>query len=280
MRCKEKLLDVSQPLVMGILNTTPDSFYSGSRVMQHDAALKQCEKMLLEGASIIDVGGASSRPQAQAVSLEEELQRSVPLIEILVRSFPDAIFSIDTYRAAVARAAVGAGASIVNDISGGALDKDILPTVAELQVPYILMHIQGTPQTMQKNPTYGDDIVLDITDYFIQKIQQLQQLDIQDIILDVGFGFGKTATHNFELLRRLREFTVWGYPLLAGVSRKSMIWRTLHGSPETALNGTTALNMTALLQGAKILRVHDVWAARETIALYQQLYPSSSVAAE
>lgn len=268
--CRGQLLSLEDPLLMGILNTTPDSFYKGSRVASKNALLTQAEQMLKEGATILDIGGASSRPGAEPVPLEEELKRVIPAVELLQQHFPTAILSVDTYRAAVAQAAFEAGAHILNDISGGRMDADLLQTVAQAQAPYILMHMQGSPQTMQQQPQY-EDLMTAVLDFFIDKIGQLQELGIKDIILDVGFGFGKTIAHNYELLANLRAFQALKYPLLAGISRKSMIWKVLENTPEQALNGTTALHMVALQQGAKILRVHDVKAAQEVLLLWKQL---------
>jgi dihydropteroate synthase len=264
------------PVLMGILNVTPDSFYEGSRVATEKALLTQAEQMLAEGATILDIGGVSSRPGAAEVTLEEELKRVTPAVQLLHQHFPQAILSVDTYRAPVAQAAFDAGAHILNDISGGALDQELLQVVAAAKAPYILMHMQGTPQTMQENPQYGD-LMTTILDFFIDKIGELQTLGVQDIILDVGFGFGKTIAHNYELLAHLNAFNALEHPILVGVSRKSMIWKVLENSPAEALNGTTALHMVALQQGAKILRVHDVKAAHEALLLWQQLKQAAAV---
>lgn len=268
--CRGHLLSLERPILMGILNTTPDSFYAGSRVVSKDTLLAQAEQMLTEGATILDIGGASSRPGATEVTEEEEIARVVPAVKWLQEFFPTAILSIDTYRAAVAQAAFDAGAHILNDISGGSLDSNLLTVVAKAQAPYVLMHMQGTPHTMQDNPQYGD-LMTDILDFFIDKIGQLEVVGVQDILLDVGFGFGKTIAHNYKLLANLASFQTLNYPLLIGLSRKSMIWKVLQSNPEQALNGTTALHMAALQQGAKILRVHDVRAAKEVITLWEQL---------
>lgn len=259
---------------MGILNVTPDSFFDGGRYTGVEAALKQAEKMLAEGATILDVGGASSRPGAAEVSEKEELERVIPVIEGIKSHFSEAIISIDTWRASVAKAAAEAGASMVNDISGGQFDARMFETVAVLDTPYILMHIQGTPDTMQQNPYY-EDVVSEVLDFFIQKIEKLRALGVKDIVLDPGFGFGKTVEHNYQLLRNLHVFpNVTGLPVLAGISRKSMICKVLKVNPENALNGTTALHMVALQQGAKILRAHDVRAAVEVVKLWEQLEQS------
>lgn len=267
---KGRIIDLSQPIVMGILNLTPDSFYDGDKWTARDAALHQTEKMLEEGATVLDIGGVSSRPNADKVGEAEELQRVLPVIEAITKRFPEALLSVDTFRGRVAKESVEAGAALINDISAGTLDASLLPTVAQLQVPYILMHMQGTPQTMQNNPQY-DNLVNDILDFHVQKVAELRALGIEDIIVDLGFGFGKTIEDNYRLLNKIHLFQMLGLPILAGLSRKSMIWKLLKSSPKEALNGTTALNMVALQQGAKILRVHDVKPAVETIQLYQQL---------
>jgi dihydropteroate synthase len=271
MNCKGKLLDLSAPVTMGILNLSPDSFFDGGRYSDETAVLRQAEKMLEEGASILDVGGASSRPGAATITEAEELKRVAPVISALSKRFPEAILSVDSWRAKVAEAAIEAGASIVNDISGGDLDAQMLETVAKLQAPYILMHMQGKPDTMQQNPQY-EDVVLEVLDYFIKKVEKLRSLGIHDIVLDPGFGFGKSVEHNYALLRHLGAFkNVLGLPLLAGISRKSMICKPLGVNPKDALNGTTALHVVALQQGANILRVHDVKEAMEVIKLWKML---------
>lgn len=268
--CKGQLLDLSTPMVMGILNTTPDSFFDGGKYLTEKECLLQAEKMLTEGATIVDVGGMSSRPGADIISIDEELKRVIPVIKSIHKEFPKAIISIDTVRSEVAREAVESGAHIINDISAGQIDENFYQTVADLQVPYILMHMQGQPKTMQLNPNY-DDIKHDVLDFFVGEIEDLRNLGVKDILLDVGFGFGKTTAHNYELLKNMHVFQMMGLPILAGISRKSMIWKTLDTSPEKSLNGTTALNMVALQQGAKILRVHDVKEAMETILLFEML---------
>ncbi|WP_028667003.1 dihydropteroate synthase [Runella zeae] len=270
-----KLLDLSIPQVMGILNITPDSFYSGSRVLQLDDAYKKAEKMLSEGASILDLGGHSTRPGADAVSETEEANRVLPVVEMLRKHFPRALISIDTFRASVARQAIEAGAHIINDIAGGNLDPLMFETVAALQVPYILMHSRGTPQTMKDLNQY-DDLVTDVMRELQAKIYELQQLGVKDIVADMGFGFAKNADQNYVLLRELRAFEILNVPLLVGVSRKSMIWRKLNITPDQSLNGTTALNTVALLNGASILRVHDVKEAVETVKLMQLLHQTHS----
>lgn len=265
-----KLLDLTTPQVMGILNVTPDSFFSGSRVLQVEDAYKKAERMLSEGASILDIGGHSTRPGADAVSDDEETKRVLPVVEMLCKRFPDAIVSIDTFRASVAKQAVEAGAHIINDIAGGNLDPLMFETVAALNVPYILMHSRGTPQTMKELNQY-DDLVTDILRELQKKIYALRQLGVKDIVADIGFGFAKNANQNYVLLREMKVFEQLGVPILAGVSRKSMIWRKLDISPEQSLNGTTALNTIALLNGASILRVHDVKEAIEVVKLMQFL---------
>ena len=270
LNCRGRLLSLSRPLVMGILNVTPDSFYDGGRYAGVDAALFRASAMLEEGAAIIDIGGMSSRPGAEILSSETELQRVLPVVEAIARRFPEAILSIDTIYSKTARACVEAGAAIVNDISGGRLDEQMFETVAELEVPYILMHMKGMPGNMQGQATY-EDVVAEVLDFFIESIGRLRSLGVKDIVLDPGFGFGKTSAHNFRLLNNLHVFQITGCPLLAGVSRKSMIWKTLKITPEAALNGTTALHVIALQQGARILRVHDVRPAVETICLWETL---------
>ncbi len=268
--CRGRLLDLSTPRVMGILNLTPDSFFADSRHKIIDELLRSCEKMLTDGADILDIGGVSTRPGADAVGEEEELERVIPAIEAIAKRFPEAFLSIDTYRAKVAMEAVGAGVGLVNDVSAGRFDAEMYTTVAQLQVPYILMHMQGTPATMQQNPKY-ENVVLEVLDYLVAEVSKLRELGVNDIILDPGFGFGKTVEHNFQLLQGLDALNLTGLPILAGLSRKSMICRTLNVKPTDALNGTTALNTIALLRGAKILRVHDVKEAVECVKLMGQM---------
>ncbi len=251
---------------MGILNVTPDSFYDGGKYNQQTALLKQAEKMLAEGADFMDVGGYSSRPGATDISIEEELSRVIPVINNLKKEFPSAIISVDTFRSRVAQAAVGEGAELVNDISGGQLDLTMVETVASLRVPYIAMHMRGTPQTMNQLTDY-DNIIKEELDYFHQQVAQLKSAGVTDIIIDPGFGFAKTTEQNFELLNHLETLSVLEKPILVGLSRKSMIWRTLKTNPESALNGSTVLHTLALLKGASILRAHDVKEAKEVIAL-------------
>lgn len=271
--CRGRCYLLERPWIMGILNVTPDSFYEASRQKSISDLLKNAEKMLNEGADILDIGGYSTRPGAQEVSLQEELQRVLPAIEAVRKHFPESIISIDTFRAKVARNAVESGADIINDISGGSLDPDMFETVAFLKVPYILTHSRGNPQTMSTLCEY-ENILLEILHFFEQKIQKLRILGIRDIIADVGFGFAKTVDQNFFILKNLSYFHTLQVPLLVGISRKSMIYKTLSITPQEALNGTTALHMFALQQGANILRVHDVKAAYETVLLYQKLQSS------
>ncbi|MFV0247410.1 MAG: dihydropteroate synthase [Tenacibaculum sp.] len=268
--CKGKLIDLSFGKVMGILNLTPDSFFDGGKYTGADASLKQVEKMLLEGAAFIDIGGYSSRPRAQHVSQEEELKRVISTIELLLKKFPEIIISVDTFRSKVASEAIAAGAALVNDISGGTMDKQMFCTVAKLQVPYIVTHMQGTPQSMQLNPQYND-IVKEITYFFAQQLYKLRALKLNDIIVDVGFGFGKTIAHNFELLKKLKLFENLEVPILVGISRKSMLYNTLGITADKALNATTVANTFALLNGASILRVHDVKQAVQILKVIKQL---------
>lgn len=266
---KGKLADLSRPAVMAILNLTPDSFYSNSRAGTADDALKRTETFLNEGAKFIDIGAYSSRPGAAEVSTDEELNRIVPIVELLSKEFPEAWLSIDTFRAKVAKESIAAGAHLINDIAGGGMDEAMFQTIADLQVPYILMHMRGTPQTMQQQTGYAD-IGLDLVDYFSHRIKALHQLGVKDIILDPGFGFAKTTDENYQLLNQLEDLDLFELPVLAGFSRKSMIYKFLGGGPQEALNGTTVLNTIALMKGAGILRVHDVKAATECIALVEK----------
>lgn len=269
--CKGNLIDLSSPKVMGVLNITPDSFYDGGKYKNESDILFQTEKMILEGATFIDIGAYSSRPGAKHISEEEELQRLIPVINLLNKHFPDILISVDTFRSKIAKESVANGASIINDISGGNMDKHMFQTVAKLQVPYILMHMLGTPQNMHLNPTYNN-VVVEITKYFAEKIFELHQLKLNDIIIDVGFGFGKTIAHNFEILKNLSYFKHLDAPILAGMSRKSMLYKTLNISAKEALNATTSANTIALLNGANILRVHDVKEAVESIKIVNQVF--------
>lgn len=268
--CKGNLVDLSTPKVMGILNITPDSFYDGGKYKDETDILKQTEKMLNEGASFIDVGAYSSRPGATHISVEEELSRIVQVVQLLLKTFPSIILSIDTFRSEVAKITVGEGASIINDISGGTIDRLMFQTIANLQVPYILMHMQGTPQNMQLNPNY-EDVTKEVYKFFSKQISELRQLKVNDVIIDVGFGFGKTSEHNYELLNNLSFFKHLEVPILTGVSRKSMLYKVLETSAKEALNATTVANTIALLNGATILRVHDVKEAVEAIKIVEQL---------
>ncbi len=268
----QKLIDLTKPTVMGILNITPDSFFSGSRYTPNsNQIIDQVGKMIADGASFIDIGGYSTRPDADDVSVAEEIDRVTPVIEEIAQHFGDKVaISIDTFRSKVAREAVKAGATIINDIAGGNLDEEMFQTVAELQVPYILMHSRGNPQTMSKLNDY-QNLTLDVITELQEKVAQLRALAVKDIIIDPGFGFAKNAKQGFEMMRNLEAFKVMDLPLLVGISRKSMIWRTLNITADEALNGTTVLNMYALMQGAKILRVHDVKEAMQTVRLFEEL---------
>ena len=268
-----KLIDLSTPKVMGILNVTPDSFFDGGRFLDEKSVLAHATKMVNEGADFIDVGGFSSRPGASNLPDAEEASRVLPAIQLLTKHFPDTILSIDTFRSGIARQAVEAGASMVNDISGGEQDPLMIKTVAALNVPYILMHMRGTPETMTTLTTY-DDLIKDIIDYFHKKIKLLHQAGVKDIILDPGFGFAKTVEQNFELLNHLEHFRILGLPILAGLSRKSLIWKTVGATPDDALNGTTALNSIALSKGVSLLRVHDVKEAVECVKLASRMRKS------
>ena len=269
------LLDLSGPCVMGILNITPDSFYAGSRMQTEAEIAARAQQILDEGAGIIDIGAYSSRPNAENVSPREEMERLRMGLEILRKTQPGAVISVDTFRADVARMCVEEyGVAIINDIAAGEMDTDMFRTVAELNVPYIMMHMQGTPQNMQQHPHY-DNLLKEVFLYFAQKVQQLRDLGMKDIILDLGFGFGKTVEHNYELLAHLEEFRVFELPLLVGVSRKSMIYRLLGNTPQDALNGTTVLDTICLLKGADILRVHDVREAVETVKIVEAMRKNS-----
>lgn len=269
--CNSQLIDLSQPKVMGILNVTPDSFYDGGNYTNKTAIMSQVKTMIDQGASFIDVGGYSSRPNADDVSVEEELKRVIPIIELIGNEFPETLISVDTFRSQVAEQAIEAGACMINDISAGHLDDNMLKTVAKLKVPYIMMHMKGTPKTMKTLTNY-DDLVKDILFYFSERIAEARDLGIVDIIIDPGFGFAKTVEQNFELLNKFELLKMTDLPILAGLSRKSMIYKTLNSSQEEALNGTTILNTIALQKGATILRVHDVKEAMECIKLTQQLH--------
>ncbi len=267
LNCKGRLLVINKPVAMGIINTTPDSFFEGSRHNAQQQIVDTAGKMVNDGATIIDIGGQSTRPGSLQVSDAEELERTAPAVEAIRKHFPDTFISIDTYYSKVAKEAVNLGADIVNDISAGTMDDDLIPTVAELNVPYILMHMQGTPADMQAKPHY-ENVVQEVLQFMITYKSALQAAGIKDIIIDPGFGFGKTIQHNLQLLKNLKAFSILEGALLAGLSRKSTIYKTLNISENKALNGTTALNMLALNNGATILRVHDVKEAVECIKLY------------
>ncbi len=271
LNCKGRLLVMDEPVVMGILNINPDSFYGNSRFDQIGDVLQAAEKMIGEGAAILDIGGQSTRPGSERVSAITEHARVIPVIEALAKNFPDAILSVDTFYSLVARDAVAAGASIINDISAGSMDDDFLDTVAALGVPYVLMHMQGNPQTMQQHPQYTD-VTREVMGFFVQQLSVLRAKGIKDIIIDPGFGFGKTSAHNFTLLKNLRLFKELGCPLLLGVSRKGTIYKTLGITADEALNGTTVLNTIGLCNGANILRVHDVKEAVEAVQLVREVY--------
>jgi len=268
LNCKGKLLVADKPLIMGIINATPDSFYEGSRYTGVDAVLQQAERMINDGADILDIGGQSTRPGSEPVTAEEELERVIDGIRAIYKKFPGSVISVDTYYSVVAKEAIAAGASIVNDISAGSIDPAMVPTVASLQVPYVLMHMKGAPRTMQQAAQY-ENVTKEVLDFFIVKVNELHKAGIHDIIVDPGFGFGKNISHNFELLRNLSAFKMPDCPLLLGISRKSTIYKTLGITAADALNGTTVLNTIGLINGANILRVHDVKEARETIQLVE-----------
>lgn len=269
--CRGQLIDISTPAVMGIINITPDSFFSGSRFNSEAAILERVGQVVDEGGSMVDVGAYSSRPGAENVSADIELARLLPALKVIRDRYPNLIVSVDTFRAEVAERVVTEGfADIINDISGGEMDGAMFDTVARLKVPYILMHMQGTPDTMQLNPTYRD-VVADVSLWLSERVDKLRSMGVNDIIIDLGFGFGKTVEHNYSMLNRLDEFRLFQLPLLVGLSRKSMIYKVLDGDPEGSLNGTTALNTVALLKGANILRVHDVKEAVECVKLVSEL---------
>ena len=268
--CKGQLIDITTPKVMGILNVTPDSFYDGGQYKNEKSILKQVETILNEGATFIDIGGYSSRPGADYVSEAEELSRVVPVVQLILKHYPETLISIDTFRSEVAKKSIEAGAAIINDISAGHLDDNMIATVGQLGVPYIMMHMKGNPETMQQQTDY-DDLIKDINSYFAERIAKAHAAKINDIIIDPGFGFAKTTEQNYELLNNMELLQIVNKPILAGVSRKSMIYKTLNTTSENALNGTTALHMVALQKGAKILRVHDVKEAMECVTLFNQL---------
>jgi len=266
-----KLIDFSVPAVMGVINIAPDSFYNGGKLEKKKVMLSVAEKMMMEGADIIDVGAVSTRPGASIVPTKVELERLLPAVKAIRKKFPEIPLSIDTYRSWVATRVIDEiGPAIINDISGGTLDQNMFDTISQLDVPYILCHIQGTPQNMQDNPRY-DDIIKDISNFFSERVKQLTKLGVDDVIIDPGFGFGKSMQNNYDLLNRLDSFKVFQLPVMVGISRKSMIWKILGITPEEALNGTAVLNTLALMGGADILRVHDVLEASEAITLFEAL---------
>lgn len=270
LNCKGRILQIKEPIVMGIINTTPDSFFSESRSMVIEEIVGKAGKMLEDGATILDLGGQSTRPGSQLVEASEETDRLIPCIETIYKTYPDAIISADTFYSSVALHAINAGASIINDVSGGSMDEQMLKTVGSLGVAYICMHMRGTPQTMQNFTDY-EDLLKEVIDYFIQKIDACKNAGIKDIILDPGFGFAKTILQNFELLNKLEYLKILEKPLLIGLSRKGTIWKTLGITADEALNGTTVLNTISLMKGASILRVHDVKEAVEAIKLVREL---------
>jgi len=268
--CKGKLIDLSVPKVMGILNVTPNSFFDGGKYKNEGEIISQVEKMLSEGATFIDIGAYSSKPSAEFVTEQQEIDRIVPAIELILKHFPETLLSIDTFRAAVAKASIESGAAIINDIAAGELDDKMFDVIAKYNVPYIMMHMRGNPQTMQSMTQY-EDIVKEILFYFSEKVKKARSIGINDLILDPGFGFAKTTDQNYEVLQKMELFNVLELPVLAGVSRKSMIYKTLNNTAQEALNGTTVINTIALTKGAKILRVHDVKEAVECVNLMNKI---------
>ncbi len=264
------LMELSTPKVMGILNLTPDSFYDGGRNNDVSSALKKAEILLMEGADIIDIGAYSSRPKAEHITPEEELSRLIPVLKAVVKTFPKAVISVDTFRANIAEAAIAEGAHIINDISAGEMDSLMFETIVRLNVPYILMHMKGTPQTMQQN-THYDNLLYEISKYLLNKVNALKEMGVKDLIIDPGFGFAKSIEHNYQLLTKLDQLKSIGAPILAGVSRKSMIYTVLDTTADEALNGTTVANTIALLKGVSILRVHDVKPAVEAVKMVEKV---------
>ncbi len=267
LNCKGRLLVIDKPIVMGIINITPDSFYKSSRIQQADALLERASSLISQGATILDMGGQSTRPGSEFLLADEEMPRIIPAIELVHKHFPDTIISVDTFWSSVAKEAIGAGASIINDISAGSIDPYMYETVAKLGVPYVLMHMKGNPQNMQQNPVY-ENLVTEVVDFFITHTARLKAAGVNDIIIDPGFGFGKTVTQNFLLFKNMESLKMLECPLLVGISRKSMVTRTLEISALNALNGTTVLNTLSLIHGANILRVHDVKETIEAIRIY------------
>lgn len=268
--CKGQLIDLSIPKVMGILNVTPDSFYDGGKFTSEKDILNKVEKMLLDGATFIDIGGQSTKPNANIITIDEELKRVVPVVDLVLKNFPETLLSIDTFNSKVAKVCIENGAALINDVSAGNLDPEMFETIAKLQVPYIMMHMRGTPETMQKLTDYIN-LIKDILFYFSEKVAKARSLGINDLIIDPGFGFAKTIEQNFELMSKLELFLMLELPILVGISRKSMIYKTLEIDVEKALNGTSVLNTIALTKGANILRVHDVKEAMECIKLCELL---------
>lgn len=273
------MLDVNMPLVMGILNVTPDSFFDGGKFNDQTNIVNQVERMLADGAAIIDIGAVSSKPGAELVSEEEEIARLIPAVNLIHKEFPHAVLSVDTFRSSVAMLAIEKGASIINDISAGAVDKNMFAAIASLQVPYLIMHMQGTPQTMQLNPVYKN-VTLEVMQFFVQQLKVLRGLGVKDVLIDPGFGFGKTTEHNYKLLQDLKSFQLFDCPVVVGVSRKGMINKVIDTKPEEALNGTTAVNTIALMNGANILRVHDVKQAVEAIKIVNKLNKVNTISNE
>jgi len=270
------LLDLSKPKIMGILNLTPDSFYDGGKNNNLENALKKTEELLAEGADLLDLGAYSSRPGAEHISEETEYERLIPVVKAIAKEFPQALLSVDTFRSGIAKAAINEGAHLINDISAGEMDENMFQTIADLGVPYILMHMRGTPKTMSTLTDYTD-LVAELSQYFTKKIKQLHDLGVKDLIIDPGFGFAKNIDQNYELLAKLDQLKIIGYPILVALSRKSMIYKLLDSDAEHALNGTTAANTIALMNGANILRVHDVSEAKEALKIVEKLRSSSKI---
>lgn len=268
---KGKLVSLEKPIIMGILNYTEDSFYSGSRFTDDGAVLKRTEQILKEGGTIIDLGAVSTRPGAVALNEEIEMERIKHIVNLIIKAFPEALISVDTWRSSVAQMAVGEGAAMINDISGGSFDEKMSTTIGKIQVPYCMMHTSAPPEIMQQHTTYSN-IIADLLQFFGKQIEKFTHSGVADIIIDPGFGFGKTLEDNYHLLQNLNAFQTLGLPILVGISRKSMIYKLLNISPEESLNGTTALHIVALQNGSSILRVHDVAAAREVITIFNQLH--------
>lgn len=276
LRAGNRLWSLETPLVAGVINVTPDSFFDGSRAKNLEGALKTAEKMIAEGADILDVGGYSTRPGAAEVNEEEELKRVIPVVEAIFKQFPNSVISVDTFRSSIAAEALESGATIINDVTAGTYDGKMMQVVAQKKATYILMHMRGTPATMGELTAYNN-VVTEVASYLNERASEALRTGVTEIILDPGFGFAKTAEQNFSMLRNFQHFTRTGFPVLAGLSRKSMIWRTLKTDPAHALNGTTALNMAALIGGASMLRVHDVKEAKETVLLFKELKGKSSI---